>query len=85
MFRRHDEWICVKNKRPFAGTASSGNASGGGGSCAPTSPVHSRLMTQQFGVSLQFIKDNNGGQVIPPIMRQCIEFLSTPDGLLTVL
>lgn len=40
------------------------------------------LATQQFGVSLQFIKDNNNGQVIPPIVRQCVDFLTTPDGTL---
>ncbi|KAG8222334.1 hypothetical protein J437_LFUL001877 [Ladona fulva] len=39
------------------------------------------LETQQFGVSLQFIKDHNGGEVIPPIVRQCVEYLSQPDGL----
>lgn len=50
-----------------------------------SSPVHSRLITQQFGVSLQFIKDNHGGEIIPPIMRQCIEYLSQPDGLFHIL
>lgn len=38
------------------------------------------LPTQQFGVSLQFIKDNHQGEVIPPIVRQCVEFLESPDG-----
>lgn len=41
---------------------------------------HASLLTQQFGVSLQFIKDNNNGEVIPPVVRQCVEFLSQPDG-----
>ncbi|XP_046391007.1 rho GTPase-activating protein 1 isoform X1 [Ischnura elegans] len=41
------------------------------------------LETQQFGVSLQFIKDHNGGEVIPPIVRQCVEYLSQPDALET--
>lgn len=38
--------------------------------------------TQQFGVSLQFIKENNSNMVdsIPPVVRQCVEFLSQPDG-----
>lgn len=38
--------------------------------------------TQQFGVSLAFIKENNANMVgaIPPVVRQCIEFLSQPDG-----
>ncbi|VVC94271.1 unnamed protein product [Leptidea sinapis] len=41
--------------------------------------------TQQFGVSLQFIKKNNTDMQdnIPPIVRQCIEFLSQPDALET--
>lgn len=43
------------------------------------------LPTQQFGVSLQFIKDNNANMIasIPPIVRQCVEFLSQPDALET--
>lgn len=38
--------------------------------------------TQQFGVSLQFIKENNSNMIdsIPPVVRQCVEFLSQPDG-----
>uniref|UniRef100_A0A146M8A5 Rho GTPase-activating protein 1 n=2 Tax=Lygus hesperus TaxID=30085 RepID=A0A146M8A5_LYGHE len=47
------------------------------------SPSPVSVPTQQFGVSLQFIKDNHGGEVIPPIVRQCVEFLSTPDALET--
>ncbi|XP_061716512.1 rho GTPase-activating protein 1-like [Cydia pomonella] len=41
--------------------------------------------TQQFGVSLQFIKENNSNMVdsIPPVVRQCVEFLSQPDALET--
>ncbi|KAI5640376.1 divergent CRAL/TRIO domain-containing protein [Phthorimaea operculella] len=39
--------------------------------------------TQQFGVSLQFIKENNANMTdsIPPVVRQCVEFLSQPDGM----
>jgi len=39
--------------------------------------------TQQFGVTLQFIKEHNEGQVLPPIVQQCVEFLSQPDALET--
>ncbi|CAH0703195.1 unnamed protein product [Spodoptera exigua] len=41
--------------------------------------------TQQFGVSLAFIKENNVNMVgaIPPVVRQCVEFLSQPDALET--
>lgn len=38
------------------------------------------LPTQQFGVSLQFIKANNDGEIIPPLVRKCVEYLSLPDG-----
>lgn len=38
------------------------------------------LPTQQFGVSLQFIKANNDGEIIPPLVQKCVEYLSLPDG-----
>ncbi|XP_041987241.1 rho GTPase-activating protein 1-like [Aricia agestis] len=39
--------------------------------------------TQQFGVSLQFIKEHNPNMIdsIPPVVRQCVEFLSQPEAL----
>lgn len=43
---------------------------------------HAPLDTQQFGVSLQFIKEHNNNEVIPPILKQCVEFLSQPEGKL---
>lgn len=42
------------------------------------------LPTQQFGVSLQFIKVNNDGEIIPPLVRKCVEYLSLPDGNLKI-
>ncbi|XP_013395550.1 rho GTPase-activating protein 1-like isoform X2 [Lingula anatina] len=33
------------------------------------------LDTQQFGVTLKFIKEQHGGEVIPPVVKQCVEFL----------
>ncbi|XP_053623978.1 rho GTPase-activating protein 1-like [Plodia interpunctella] len=41
--------------------------------------------TQQFGVSLQFVTENNVDMVdsIPPVVRQCVEYLSQPDALET--
>lgn len=39
------------------------------------------LPTQQFGVSLQFIKANNNSETIPPLVRKCVEYLSQPDGI----
>lgn len=44
------------------------------------SGIVSPVGTTQFGASLQFIKENNGGDPIPPIVRQCIDFLKTPEG-----
>ncbi|RXG61813.1 Rho GTPase-activating protein 1 [Armadillidium vulgare] len=41
------------------------------------------IPTQQFGVSLQYIKDNNGGDPIPPVLKQAITFLDHPDALET--
>ncbi|CAB3248473.1 unnamed protein product [Arctia plantaginis] len=52
---------------------------------APLKDSLSPPPTQQFGVSLQFIKENNVNMVgsIPPVVRQCVEFLSQPDALET--
>ena len=67
---RHDERLLQKNSRVAQQPAAS----------QPSAKFHTSLHTQQFGVSLQFIKDNNNGEVIPPVVRQCVEFLSQPDG-----
>ncbi|KAJ8948856.1 hypothetical protein NQ318_013509 [Aromia moschata] len=40
------------------------------------------LPTQQFGVTLQFIKDHYE-VIIPPVVKQCVEYLDTPDALET--
>jgi len=45
-----------------------------------TEPKPEPLPTQQFGVSLQFIKANNNGEIIPPLVQKCVEYLSLPDG-----
>lgn len=45
-----------------------------------TEPKSEPLKTQQFGVSLQFIKANNNGEIIPPLVQKCVEYLSLPDG-----
>ena len=67
---RHDERLLQKNSRVVQQPAASQSSA----------KFHTSLHTQQFGVSLQFIKDNNNGEVIPPVVRQCVEFLSQPDG-----
>lgn len=41
------------------------------------------LPSHQFGVTLQFIKSNHKGVVIPPIVKQIIEYLDCPDALET--
>lgn len=43
----------------------------------------SKQSTQQFGVSLTFIKEHKNGDIIPPILRQCVEYLSQPEGRYT--
>ncbi|XP_043189356.1 rho GTPase-activating protein 1-like [Amphibalanus amphitrite] len=66
----HDRTLMTKPSRPVATPTASAQ-------------FHTPLETQQFGVSLQFIKDNNGGDPVPPVLRQCVEFLSHPDALET--
>lgn len=39
--------------------------------------------TKQFGVTLQFIKQNYN-VVIPPIVKQCIEYFNEPNNLLAI-
>lgn len=63
----HDEQLMIKNRKILPNNPSILTA---------ITPIS----TTQFGASLQFIKDNNGGDPIPPIVRQCVEFLDTPDG-----
>ncbi|KAF4528978.1 hypothetical protein B566_EDAN017356 [Ephemera danica] len=71
---RHDERLVAKLK-PQQATPSPGD---------PGTKFHSPLPTQQFGVSLQYIKDHQEtDDPIPPVVRHCVEFLSTPDALET--
>lgn len=65
---RHDEQLMAKNRKNVPANR------------PPSVAVATPIGTTQFGASLQFIKDNNGGDSIPPIVRQCVEFLDTPDG-----
>ncbi|XP_014218893.1 rho GTPase-activating protein 1 isoform X2 [Copidosoma floridanum] len=66
----HDEHLMLKNKKNLP-------------TSPPSSAVATPVSTTQFGASLQFIKENNRGDPIPPIVRQCVEFLDTPDALET--
>lgn len=43
------------------------------------------LETQQFGVSLSFIKQNHGGEIIAPVLRECVEYLSQPEGKFAIV
>ncbi|XP_066214730.1 rho GTPase-activating protein 8 isoform X2 [Saccopteryx leptura] len=40
-----------------------------------TPPPRPPLPTQQFGVSLQYLKDKNQGELIPPVMRSTVTYL----------
>ncbi|XP_027753528.1 rho GTPase-activating protein 8 [Empidonax traillii] len=40
-------------------------------------PPRPPLPTQQFGVSLQYIKDKNKGELIPPVMKETISYLKS--------
>lgn len=72
MVCRYDQQLSAKsNKAPPSVAISSVNNKGN----------KTRLDTQQFGASLVFIKERNNGDVIPPIIRQCVEYLSQPEGM----
>lgn len=75
---RHDQRLVQKlNKIPVnTRTLSHPHKDGASAAEIPVEP----LPTKQFGVSLSFIKEHNNMDVIPPIVRQCVEFLSQPDG-----
>jgi hypothetical protein len=51
-------------------------------SASSSAVFHAQLPTQQFGVSLQFIRDHSppDDDFIPPVVRHCVEFLGQPDG-----
>ncbi|XP_078305458.1 rho GTPase-activating protein 8 isoform X4 [Panthera onca] len=42
---------------------------------AKTLPPRPPLPTQQFGVSLQYLKDKNQGELIPPVLRFTVTYL----------
>ncbi|XP_053750617.1 rho GTPase-activating protein 8 isoform X2 [Panthera pardus] len=42
---------------------------------AKTPPPRPPLPTQQFGVSLQYLKDKNQGELIPPVLRFTVTYL----------
>ena len=51
------------------------------GAEGPNQLSESKLPTQQFGASLEWIKNQNNNQMIPPIMNVCMDFLSKPENL----
>lgn len=55
----HDAFLLAKNK-PIP---------------VPTSIIHAPLPTQQFGVGIDFIKTYNNGEIIPPVLRECVSYL----------
>lgn len=44
---------------------------------------HRRLDSQQFRVSLKFIKEHNNGECIAPVVRRCIGYLSSEQAMQT--
>ncbi len=70
--RRHESQLAVKGSAKFLGAGVRPSAS----DAAVTLP------TRQFGVTLAFIKEHNNGRPLPPVVQQCIQFLSQPDGKL---
>ncbi|XP_041833867.1 rho GTPase-activating protein 8-like [Melanotaenia boesemani] len=59
---RHDEKLRAAQK-------------GGPPPSVKTPPPRPPLPTQQFGVSLQYIREKNRGAVIPPVMSQTVTYL----------
>ncbi|CAB3365893.1 rho GTPase-activating protein 1 [Cloeon dipterum] len=79
----HDERLMAKlrpSQKPQVSLPETHQAS-----ATSSSVFHAQLPTQQFGVSLQFIRDHSPADddFIPPVVRQCVEFLSQPDALET--
>lgn len=48
-----------------------------------SSTWHRRLDSQQFRVSLKFIREHNNGDPIPPVVRHCISYLSSEQAMQT--
>lgn len=48
-----------------------------------SSTWHRRLDSQQFRVSLKFIKEHNNGDIIPPVVKHCITYLSSEQAMQT--
>lgn len=46
---------------------------------SPEAQIEEENPTKQFGASLEAIKLHHG-EVIPPILRQCVRYLDNPDG-----
>ncbi|KAM4711973.1 rho GTPase-activating protein 8-like isoform 1-T1 [Anableps anableps] len=59
---RHDEKLRAAQK-------------GGPPPAAKTPPPRPPLPTQQFGVSLQYIREKNRGAIVPPVMVQTVAYL----------
>uniref|UniRef100_A0A4W4H6H4 Rho GTPase activating protein 8 n=1 Tax=Electrophorus electricus TaxID=8005 RepID=A0A4W4H6H4_ELEEL len=66
---RHDEKLRVAQK-------------GGPPPAVKTPPPRPPLPTQQFGVSLQYIREKNSGALIPPVMHQTVSYIKQ-NGLKT--
>ncbi|KAL2102875.1 hypothetical protein ACEWY4_002043 [Coilia grayii] len=60
--KRHDEKLRANQK-------------GGPPPSVKAPPPRPPLPTQQFGVSLQYIRDKNNGVLIPPVMTQTVSFI----------
>ena len=57
---------------------------GGKADVAPYRASQTLQRNSQFGAPLNWIAENNDNINIPPIVKKCVEFLSTPEHLETV-
>ncbi|XP_039763166.1 rho GTPase-activating protein 1-like [Pararge aegeria] len=83
----YDKVLLSKNPRAAAMARQMGQTSLNSSNTNPAMNPESLSppATQQFGVSLQFIKENNVNMIdsVPPVIRQCVDYLSQPEALET--
>ncbi|RWS25291.1 rho GTPase-activating protein 8-like isoform X2 [Leptotrombidium deliense] len=69
-FGLHDKKLLSAVKKPV-------------GSASSSQPFYERIDSQQFRVSLKFIKEHNSGDVIPKVVHSCISYLDNENALQT--
>jgi hypothetical protein len=76
---RHDQKLVAKANATNANVTAL-NMGPGGRLVKSQSVNFPVLETQQFGVTLDYIRKHNNGDPIPPLVTKIVTFLSNPDG-----